>query len=130
MFKYKAKLVKLDENIEELGLFIINGIELLCFISYVKFELELNKEYLVELKYQIFNEYNIHTTTEQYKIGFENINNNFNYYLHGSFKDNILHINSIKFYDDFLFSNFSYLENKNIVLFVDRLDVSIEQVLI
>lgn len=130
MFKYKAKLIKLDENIEELGLFIINGIELLCFISYVTFELELNKEYLVELNYQIFNDYNIHITTEKYTTGFENINNNFNYYLHGSFKDNILHINSIKFHDDFLLSNFSYLENKNIVLFVDRLDISIEKVLI
>lgn len=130
MFKYKAKLVKLDEYIEELGLFIINGIELLCFISYTTFELELNKEYLVELNYQIFDEYDVKSIPEKYETHFQNINNNFNYYLYGSFKGNILFIDSIKFVDDFLLSNFYYLENKNIVLFIDRLEISIEKILI
>ncbi|QMT33090.1 hypothetical protein LNQ82_00720 [Conchiformibius steedae DSM 2580] len=129
MFKYKAKLVKLDEEIEELGFFIINGIELLCFISSVTFQLELNKEYLVELTYQILDEYHINNTPEQYTIGFKNINNNFNYHLYGSFKENILSVNSIKFTDEFLVNHFPYLENKNIVLFIDRLEISIEQVL-
>ncbi|RRD90828.1 hypothetical protein [Conchiformibius steedae] len=129
MFKYKAKLVKLDEHIEELGFFIINGIELLCFISYVTFQLELNKEYLVELNYQIFNEYNVNPIPEQYEMDFKNINNSFNYYLYGSFKENIFSVGSIQFVDKFLLNNFSSLENKNIRLFIDRLEVSIEQVL-
>ncbi|WP_304335216.1 hypothetical protein [Conchiformibius steedae] len=129
MFKYKAKLVKLDEHIEELGFFIINGIELLCFISYVTFQLELNKEYLVEINYQIFNEYNVNPIPEQYEMDFKNINNSLNYYLYGSFKENIFSVGSIQFVDKFLLNNFSSLENKNIRLFIDRLEVSIEQVL-
>lgn len=75
MLRYKAKLIRLDSSIKELGVFLINTIELICFISYSESRLELGKEYLVELNYQIFNDYQIEPVNQEDGIGFIKINN-------------------------------------------------------
>lgn len=125
MLRYKAKLIRLDSSIEELGVFLINTIELICFISYSESRLELGKEYLVELNYQIFNDYQIELANQEDRIDFFKINNNFNYLLIGTFKKKIFNVNGIEFIDEYLLAHFAYLENKPIRLFVDRLEIAI-----
>lgn len=125
MLQYKAQLIRMDSNIEELGVFLINNIELICFISYSEFPLELGKEYFIELNYQIFNEYKINIASDKDKTGFINIDNGFSYLLTGVFKGIILNINGIEFIDEYLLTDFFYFENKKITLLVDRLDIAI-----
>lgn len=127
MLKYQAKLLQLDEDIEEWGRFLINGIELVCFIDYVQCKLEIGKSYSVELDYQIFDEYLIDLVEENANMGFIHINDTFQYDLFGVFRGNIFSVQSIDFIDDYLLSNFTYLENKIIHLSVNRLDIAIYQ---
>lgn len=127
MLKYQAKLLQSNEDIEEWGRFLINGIELVCFINYCECKLEIGKSYSVELNYQIFDEYLIDLAEENANMGFVHINHTFQYDLFGVFCGNVFSVQSIDFIDDYLLSDFTHLENKAIRLSVNRLDIAIYQ---
>lgn len=121
MIKQVAKLISIDENIiEESICLLINGIEINCFLSICDFPIVLGEEYEVLFSFSDFDvEEAEHGTNEV-----EKINDAYSYKITGLLEGGVLN-STFKIYDDFLESDYTYLDGSYVSLLVERLDVEI-----
>ena len=122
---YLGILIKLDSMLEEEATFYINGYYLDCFIAHSPIYFQVGGLYLLDFEYQIFDDYLLSEETNYAKQPFVNLNNGLSYSITGIFCNDNFIVGGIVFKDEFLFSQYSRLENKLISLFVDRIDLSI-----
>ncbi len=119
MFKYTAKVVGLDPDIEEEVTLRIKGMDFTCFAGICPYELSVGQEYPVTfemLDFELSEQVNSDETS------FERIENTYAYTLKGKLCRDTIDV-GIKISDEFLASDYAYLDGKYICLNVDRLDV-------
>ena len=119
---YQAKLLKLDDYIEEEVILEINGIEIVGFTSVCPYKLTPNKVYLVDLSLTFLEDSEMIEQCEE-RYGLEKIDEAYGYMLYGQVCGNAIDIgNGIKIQDN-IFSENSYLNGHYIKIKADRLSI-------
>lgn len=119
---YQAKLLKLDEIIEEEVLVEINGLQFVGFASVCPYKLTLNKIYPVKLGLTFLDDPEIIELNEP-EYSLKRINKTFKYILRGKICGESIDIgNGIKIQDD-IFKEDSYLDKQYVEIKIDRLSV-------
>lgn len=119
---YQAKILKLDELIEEEVLVEVNGLQFVGFASLCPYNLEINKIYPVNLGLTFLDGPEIIVLDgEQHSL--ERIDNTYEYILYGQVCGDTIDIgHGIKIQDD-IFSQNSYLDNQYVKIKAERLSV-------
>lgn len=119
---YQAKLLKLDELIEEEVLVEINGLQFVGFASVCPYKLTLNKIYQVNLGLTFLDGPEI-IVLDEAQHNLERIDKTYEYILCGQICGDSIDIgNGIKIQDD-IFSENSYLDKQYVKIKADRLSV-------
>lgn len=119
---YKAKLLKLDEFIEEEVLIEINGLQFVGFASICPYKPKINKVYPVKLGLTFLDGPEI-IVLDEARHHIERIDKTYGYILCGQVCGDSIDIgNGIKIQDD-IFGEYSYLNQQYIKIKVDRLSV-------
>jgi len=118
MNKYYAKVLKLDPDIEEEVTLDVNGIEITCFASVCPFKISVGKEYPVAFE---FDDFDIsEQSTEETSLA--RLGSDYSYELKGKLDGDTVDV-GIRIRDEFLSSEYGYLDGKFVSLKVGRLDV-------
>lgn len=123
---YQAKLLKLDDSIEEEVLLEINGLQFIGFTNISHYpHLVVNKIYHVNLDLTIFDDPELVILNEPQK-GIEKLDKNYyGYILRGQVCGNCIDIgNGIKIQDD-MFEEYTYLDTQYVKIKVDRIGVEL-----
>ncbi len=119
---YQAKLLKLDELIEEEVLVEINGLQFVGFASVCPYKLTLNKIYPVNLGLTFLDGPEI-ILLDEAQHGLERSDKTYEYIICGQVCDDSIDIgNGIKIQDD-IFGENSYLDKQYVKIKADRLSV-------
>lgn len=119
---YHAKLLKLDEYIEEKVTVEIKGIQFIGFASICPYKVVPNKIYPVELSLTILDDIEIFELNEP-QYGLERTNEACGYMVYGQVCGDCIDIgNGLKIQDN-IFNEFTYLNSKYVKIRVDRLAV-------
>jgi hypothetical protein len=114
-----AKVISLDENIEEEAVIQINSVEFVTFIAYAPYIIEKNKQYSVEVSFFI-DEILIQESKHETKKLIRN-NDSFEYTVIGYLnKNGQLDVGFL--IEDEIFDDYQYLYGKYINLKVDRIN--------
>lgn len=123
---YSAKVLRLSDDIEEEVTLVIDGRKLVCFANMLPYGVKEGQSHQVELIPMVFNDYVIHELSDDISPSFTQIGYSFSYTIVGKLTGNVLNVGSIEFQDDYLLSDFGYLDGKMISWEVDRIDVEFE----
>ncbi len=119
---YQAKLLKLDNLIEEKVVMEINGLEIVGFTSICPYLIEPGKLYPINIGLTILDDPEIVQINES-KYELKRIDETFGYFLYGKVYGDVIDIgNNIKIQDD-IFNENSYLDGQFIRMKVDRLAI-------
>ena len=114
-----AKVISLDENIEEEAVIQINSIEFVTFIAYAPYIIEKNKQYSVEVTFFV-DEIIIQESNQETKKLIRN-NDSFEYTVIGYLnKNGQLDVGFL--IEDEIFDDYKYMYGKYINLKVDRIN--------
>ncbi|MFV8457240.1 hypothetical protein ACNO5M_19415 [Vibrio owensii] len=119
MIIYNAKVLGLNPDIEEEVTLEVNGIELTCFAGMCPYELNIGQEYPVTFEMLDFE------LTEQEsaeETSTTRVDSTYAYKLLGRLNGGTIDA-GLKICDDFLESDYAYLDGQFICLCVERLDV-------
>ncbi|MDK9773526.1 hypothetical protein [Vibrio sp. B181a] len=119
MIIYNAKVLGLNPEIEEEVTIEVNGIELTCFAGMCPYELNIGQEYPVTFEMLDFE------LTEQEsaeETSTTRVDSTYAYKLLGRLNGGTIDA-GLKICDDFLESDYAYLDGQFICLCVERLDV-------
>ena len=120
--KLNAKVIKLDQSIEEEVLLDIDGILITCFICLCPYKLEEGKMYPVELSF-VFLDDEIFKEIDDEKYGLRKIDDGFKYKLTGKVENHALDVGHGIRIEDEMFDEYTYLDGRFIELLVDRISV-------
>lgn len=124
--KYYAKLISLSEDVEEEAVFSLGEYNICCFVNYSPIKLDIGSIYLIELGLIFFDDELIeHSNESEYFL--KRKGNSFKYEMNGYLFENNFILSNLVFQDD-LFYDYSYLENKFVNLQADRITVSIIEI--
>ena len=85
----KAKILKLNDNIDEDVTLLIEGIVINCFISYCPYEIQVGDTYDVELMMNLADDLKVERV-ELRKILIERLGHGYSYLLYGNLHNDIL----------------------------------------
>ncbi|GLR04989.1 hypothetical protein [Vibrio hyugaensis] len=119
MIIYNAKVLGLNPDIEEEVTLEVNGVELTCFAGMCPYELNIGQEYPVTFEMLDF-ELTEQESTEETSM--TRVDSTYAYKLLGRLNGNTIDA-GLKICDDFLESDYAYLDGQFICLCVERLDV-------
>ena len=123
---YQAKILRLDDNIEEEVDLQIKDVKITCFIATCPYPIKVGLYYPVQLSIWLLDEYNsieIKNNTEQ---SINKIGNSFAYFITGKLCNGNLTSTGLIFEDNTLKKKFAYLEGKIISIKVDRINVEFQ----
>lgn len=119
-----AKIERVSEDVEGEVSISIGDMNLVCFgYSSLPQGAGAGDFYVVEVIPVIFGDYCVREMCIDEEVGFFQINNNFSYYFNGRLSKGCLSVRGVSFEDEFLMSNFGYLDGKMISWRVDRIDL-------
>lgn len=118
----KAKLIKLNETIDEEVTLLIGGEPVECFASFCPYSLEIGKIYDVELSLNLSKPYEI-KKTEPTDIRILKKGRGFSYYLYGTLDNEVFKTFTTLFDEDIHYDH-PDLNNNFICLEVERIDAS------
>ncbi|MHB1220437.1 MAG: hypothetical protein ACYC0J_00360 [Gammaproteobacteria bacterium] len=119
---YQAKLLKINEQIEEEVTLEINFLQFVGFAYIRPYKIKINESYPVILSLTILDDPEIVELGEP-RTSFEIIKDTYGYVLYGKICDDKIDIgNGIKIQDDIFIEN-SYLNGKYIKMKIDRLAI-------
>ena len=118
----KAKLIRLNEIIEEEVTLLIEGEAIECFASFCPYNLEVGRVYNVELSINLSESYEIRKT-EPTDVRAVKKGRGFSYYLYGSLDDDTFKTFTTLFDEDIHYDH-PDLNNNFICLEVERIDAS------
>jgi len=114
-----AKVISLDENVEEEAVIQINNIEFVTFIAYAPYPIQTNKQYSVEISFFV-DEVEIQENNEDIK-GLIRNDETFEYNINGYLNDNgQLDVGFL--IEDDIFEEYQYLYGRYVTLKVDRIN--------
>ncbi|WP_340610058.1 hypothetical protein [Xenorhabdus bharatensis] len=119
--KYYAKVISLNEHIEEEVVLSFGEQEICCFVNEFKEPLYIGNTYLVELGLMFLDEIKIETSKNK-QFSLQNINNTFAYEINGYLFENKIIMSNLIFEEDILYSH-SYFENEYVKIYTDRITV-------
>lgn len=115
-----AKVLGVDENIEEEAIISINNIELVTFVAYAPYEIELGKEYPTEISFFIDEVELFENPNETIKLIQDG--DSFKYTISGYLnKNGQLDVGFL--IEDDLFADYQYLYGKYVTFKVDRINL-------
>jgi hypothetical protein len=118
----KARIVAINEHVEEDVTLLIEGTIVNCFISYCPYEIEVGKSYDVELTIKLSDDYEIERT-EPNELHVEKIDHGYSYFFYGELhNENFLTFTSL--HDEDIHYDHPECNEHFIKLRVERLDVS------
>lgn len=120
---YNVKIISQDELVEESLWIEVDGRVLNVFCGDYNFLFKADSLYQVELEYEIFDKYEVEITEKLPQ--FRKIDQSFAYEIIGILQNGALSVGEIVFKDEFLLSEYGYLENLKISLKVDRINLYI-----
>ncbi|MBN3575903.1 hypothetical protein [Vibrio neptunius] len=119
MITYNAKVLGLNPDIEEEVTLEVSGVELTCFAGVCPYELTIGQEYPVTfdmLDFELSEQEDVEETS------LKRVGNTYAYELIGRLNGNAIDA-GIKVSNEFLESDYAYLDGKFICLNAERLDV-------
>ncbi|WP_372403141.1 hypothetical protein ACDW34_10945 [Acinetobacter piscicola] len=121
---YKTKFLYREENVQE-SLFIdVDGQILNVFSNDYYYGFVPHGEYRVELEFNIFDEYQVGESSLPPQV--RKLDHSFAYEIVGVLENGNLSVGNFSIYDEILLRDYGYLEGKNIIFKVDRIDMSID----
>ncbi len=117
----KVLLKKIDDHIEEQVTLVCGDIEVICFASFLDFEIHEGHEYEVAFEMNVFETYSVNQSDVKKEM-LEQVDDSFVYVLNGKLKGDTV-LCGLPFTDDILLSDFGYLEGEYVRFKVDRIDV-------
>ncbi|CCN48801.1 conserved hypothetical protein [Vibrio nigripulchritudo MADA3029] len=119
MTTYNAKVLGLNRDIEEEVTLEVNGVVLTCFAGVCPYELTIGQEYLVTFEMLDFD---LSEQKNSEETSLKRIGNTYAYELKGKLSGSTINT-VVEVSDEFLQSNYGYLDGNYICLIVERLDV-------
>lgn len=119
---YEAKVLSLDDDLEEEVLLRIGMAELICFASVCPYAIQKNEYYSVELRLVVLNECAVTEQPQGTVQSIARIDRGFSHVVTGVLKDGCLESVGFIFEYEVLARDFGYLNGKPISLRVDRID--------
>ena len=119
---YNAFLKSVNLNIEEEVVIVINGIELVGFLSYCPYAIEIGKTYPVSIEITALDEFEM-TRADLPVREMQRLNQGFAYIIKGVLKTGGV-IDSVIEIKDELLVDYAYFYNEFVEFKVDRLSVS------
>lgn len=119
---YKATVMNMDQIIEEEVTIAIGDLILTCFANIVPYQLQLGVSYMVALTPTTFEGYSIREIAPEEK-SITRITTDYSYTVIGTLSGNQVDCGKIAIEDDYLSTEFAYLDGNTIEWKVDRLDL-------
>ncbi|MEX2951068.1 hypothetical protein [Serratia fonticola] len=120
--KYYAKVISLDEDIEELVVLSLGEKEICCFIDHCEHPINEGGIYLVDMDLTFLDDELIELSDSNV-YSLKRKGNGFSYFINGFLIDDTIYVDGIAFKSD-SFSESSYLSNSYIRVDPDRISVS------
>jgi hypothetical protein len=117
----RARVEKIDENVEEAVTLSIDRVEIVCFAGVCPYAIKEGETYPVSVTLAIFGDYDLHESSDE-RPSLRQIGNSFSYVATGWLSDDVLDA-GIKFVDEIFLSDYGYLNGKMVSMQVDRIDV-------
>lgn len=117
----KAKVERIDEDVEEAVTLQFNGVRVVCFAGFCPYPIREGELYPVSTALTIFDEYKLCESNDRYP-SLSQIGNSFSYMVTGLLSGDVLDA-GIKFLDEVFLSDYGYLNGKMVSLRVDRINV-------
>lgn len=121
--KHYAKIIALNEDIEEEVILSFGDKEICCFVDSAPYELIENNVYLVELGLSFLNE-EVISESDRKMVSFNRISESFSYEIIGFLSGDQLITDGVIFQDEIFQKEFSFLDSKYVILQPDRISVS------
>ncbi|ELN2737005.1 hypothetical protein [Pluralibacter gergoviae] len=121
--KYYAKLVSLNDDIEEEAVLSLGEKEICCFIDSAPYPLIEGDIYLVEINVSFLDEEEL-SEAGSVNLSFDRVGETFSYEIVGFLSGDTLITDGIIFRDEFFAEEFSFLNSKYVALKPDRISVS------
>lgn len=119
---YQAKVLRLNEDIEEEVELQVGGDKLTCFASVCPYAIEVGLSYPVKLRLVVLDDYAVTELADDSPSSIARVGNGFAYALVGKLGGGCLESGGIIFEDDVLQRDFGYLDGKIIAMKIDRID--------
>jgi hypothetical protein len=124
---YQAKILYINENVEEEVMLQIGNTILTCFASVCPYVIEVNSTYPVELSLQIFSDdCFVKEVSDDTEPSIVRLGNAFAYVITGRLNGRSLESGRLAFEDDWFLSDFGYLDEKMVAVQVDRIDADFD----
>jgi hypothetical protein len=120
---YQAKVLHLDEDVEEEVVLQVGGVELTCFACVCPYAIEVGLSYMVELHPVVFGDYVVTELIGDTAPAVARVGNSFTYVITGQLSGGSLECGGLIFEDEVLQRDFGDLDGKTIAMTVDRIDV-------
>ena len=118
---YSVKVLEVDENVEDVMLIEVAGIQITSFANVCPYAIEVGKEYDVMISFEFFNEYIVEEIEEQ-KAQITQTSSNLSCWFMGKHCGNYLE-SVVNIEEEILISDFAYLEGRYVRIKVDRINV-------
>lgn len=122
MYKYIAKVIRLNPEVEEEVTVDINGIEVTCFAGLCPYAIEVNKEYPVMFEFLDYELIEEGSDVEHENPYIKRLGKGYSYELGGWLSGDVIDF-GIKIQEELLGIDHAYLDGKYIRLLIDRLDI-------
>ena len=119
---YNAKVLHLNNDVEEEVLLQIGGVELTWFVSVCPYAIAEGLSYPIELRPVIFDEYVISELANNSVPSISRVESSFAYVVVGEMRGACLKSGELIFEDDVLQRDFGYLDGKMVAMKIDRID--------
>jgi len=123
---YQAKILLIDELIEEEVTLQIGSTKLMCFASVCPYEFEVNSSHSVELHLFVIDDYVVEEAPSDSRPSIVQVGNSFAHIITGRLNGRYLESGELTFEDDVLLSDFGYLDGKMVAIKVDRIDADFD----
>lgn len=120
---YRAKVIRLNDNVEEEVLLQIGEWKIPCFAGICPYRICEGMEYLVDLSLLVLDEYEVKELPSGSSPAILSDGEGFGAELIGKINGNRLCVGELEFEDDILLSDYGYLDGKSVSVRADRIDV-------
>ncbi|MUZ64132.1 hypothetical protein [Agrobacterium vitis] len=124
---YNAKLVYIDNIVEENIIIKIGNYFLTCFANICPYFIEVGNTYPVSINLFFIDGPDFIEVSDDVAEEIIHIDDGFRYSLTGILHDGVFSVGELDFCDENSFYEFQYLEGKKLNLQVDRLDVEFKE---